>query len=714
VRLDAALPAGGTVTMDGTVTGEAGNVDLRLVVADAELAPLQPYLPFRAGVQARAGTTLAITGPLRPTPQLQARGEATLRDLALSDAARPVLTLALMRATGIDFTWPRRLAIEKVHVRRTWALLERDADGTFLLRTLLARAPRDEPAAPAPPEAPPLAAAKAAAPFEFSLGEGVFEQGAATIVDAITTPAARFEIAGARLAVNDFTWPARGPVKLQLSSPAPGGGKLDVAGTLALDPVRLDVRATLDGVELAPAQPYLPIEARVAGRVSGDLTVKLALDPLAVQVAGQARLQRFTLSDGDRPLVTAGRAEAVGIDVDWPRRVALERFLLRFPRLLIERNAKGKITLPRLVTPHWPAKEPGDARPERPAAAPAPSAVARPVIEIGTLRLERGSGRFVDETLSPPFAEELTRVELTVTGLTTAPGRPARFTGGGALGGGGTFTLEGEAIAEGGPVVGLKVAVRDYAIARANPYLERFTAWTATRGTLSATASYTLNGTQLAAKHDVVVRRLEVERTSETDEVARRLGLPLGFLVSLLKDARGEIRLAVPVSGDLARREFDFREAVWGAVRALAIRLVALPFSKIGSLFFTEDSKFEAVALTPVVFEAGTATLAPAMPAHLDRVAAFLKEAPTVKLRLVPILVQADLDALKRARVAAGLGEELPPDALRDLGARRLDVVRQGLSERGGVEAGRLAGSAPRVPLVEGGSAARVELDLGS
>ena len=98
------------------------------------------------------------------------------------------------------------------------------------------------------------------------------------------------------------------------------------------------------------------------------------------------------------------------------------------------------------------------------------------------------------------------------------------------------------------------------------------------------------------------------------------------------------------------------------------------------------------------------------MAGHLDRVAAFLRDAPSVNLRLAPILIQADLDALKRAR--AGLGEELPPDALRDLGARRLDVVRQGLAARGGVDAGRLTGSSRRVPLVEAAGAARVELDL--
>ncbi len=709
VRLDAALPAGGTVAIDGTVIGEPGSVDLRLVVADADLALLQPYLPFRAGVRSRVDATLAITGPLSPAPRLSARGDVTLRSLALSDGPRPVLTVERLSATGIDATWPERLTLEQVQVRRSWALIERDRQGRFLLRSLLERVPGAAPSSPAPAGA----AAPAGAVFEFRLAEGIFEDGAASIVDGVTTPPARLEIAGARLAVHDLTWPSRGPVKFQLASPTPGGGRLDVGGTLNLDPVRLEARATLDGVELAPAQPYLPIAGRVAGRVTGDLAVTVALDPITVKVGGEARLQRFRLSDGDRPVVTVGRVEAVGIDVDWPARVALERVRFRRPSLLIERDAKGEFAVRRLVTPRWAPPDPaGPAPTGSPPTGSTPNAAPPPTIEVGTFTLERASARFVDQTTAPPYAEQLSDLDVTFAGVTTAPGRRTRFTGRGALGGGSMFKFQGEAAAGEPPALELKVDLRDFPLPRANPYLERFTAWTATRGTMTAAAGYSLAGTRLDARHEVLVRHLEVARADAGDEVERRIGLPLGFLVTLLKDARGEIRLSVPVSVDLSTREFDFQDAVWSSVRALAFRLLALPFSRVGSLFFSEDSKVEAVALAPVLFEPGTARLAPAMSGHLDRIAAFLRDAPAVNLRLAPILIQADLDALKRERAVAGLGEALPPDALRDLGARRLDVVRQGLIGRGGVDAGRLTGSSRRVPLVEAAGAARVELDL--
>ncbi|MBI2159743.1 MAG: DUF748 domain-containing protein, partial [Candidatus Rokubacteria bacterium] len=635
VRLDAALPAGGTVAIDGTVIGEPGSVDLRLAVADADLALLQPYLPFRALVRSRVDATLAVTGPLSPEPRFRARGDVTLRSVALADGPRPVVTVERLSATGIDATWPERFTLDKVRVRRSWALIERDREGRFLLRTLLERVPGATAASPASP--PP--AAPAATSFEFRLGEGIFEDGAASIVDGVTTPPARFEIAGARLAVHDLTWPSRGPVKLQLTSPTPGGGRLDVGGMLSLDPFRLEARATLDGVELAPAQPYLPIEGRVAGRVTGDLAVTVALDPITVKVGGAARLQRFRLSDGERPVVTVGRAEAVGIDVDWPARVALERVRFRRPSLLIERDAQGEFALGRLVTPRWAATDSGDpartgSTPSGSPPNPPPVAAPPPTIEVGTFALERASARFVDQTTTPPYAEQLSDLDVTFTGVTTAPGRRTRFTGAGALGGGSSVKFQGEAAAGDRPVLELKVDLRDFPLPRANPYLERFIAWTATRGTMTAAADYSLVGTRLDARHEVVVRHVEVVRSDAGDEVERRLGLPLGFLVALLKNARGEIRLSVPVSVDLSTRELDFRDAVWSAVRALAIRLLALPFSRVGSLFFSEDSKVEAVALAPVVFEPGTARLVPAMAGHLDRIAAFLRDAPSVTLRL--------------------------------------------------------------------------------
>src|SRR5439155_783045 len=168
--------------------------------------------------------------------------------------------------------------------------------------------------------------------------EIVFDQQAATIVDGITTPPARFDVAGARLVMRDFKWPARGTIPIELTTPTPVAGRLGVTGTVTLEPVRIDVRAALDGVSVEPAQPYLPIEG-------------------------------------------------------------------------------------------------------------------------GTFTIERADARFVDYVTTPPYAEDVSDMQLIVTGFTTAPGGRTRFTGSGGLGGG-SFTLKGESMESRG-ALDMKLDLKD-------------------------------------------------------------------------------------------------------------------------------------------------------------------------------------------------------------------------------------------------------------
>ena len=344
-------------------------------------------------------------------------------------------------------------------------------------------------------------------------------------------------------------------------------------------------------------------------------------------------------------------------------------------------------------------------------------------------------------------------MNVTFAPLTTAPDRRTRFTATGVIGGG-TLKLEGEGAEGERRTLDLKLDLQNFILPRANPYLEKYTAWTATNGTLSVSGSYKLMGTQLETQQDLVVRSLEVAPIDARDEVERRIGLPFGMLVSLLQDSSGEIRLSVPVAGDLSKLEFEYGEAVWATVRNLSIRLLALPFSKIGSLFFSDDSKVKAVAVAPALFTAGTDHLGPEMDLHLGRVAAFLRATPVVKVVLDPIVVESDRQALRleqaRTRLAAPAGsletsdplerarkeysgrwpdkampptvdaiiaelaatETLPADALRTLAARRLEVVRQGLTRGGAIDGSRLQGTAARNPFVEAAGTPRVEFDL--
>lgn len=696
VRVHARLPGGGSALVDGAAAFDPPGLDATVRVSDADVGQLQPYLPFHAQLRGRMDAVLTAAGTLGTAGPLDVRGEVTLRRLAFAEGLRPVITVDQLDLGGLEIRWPDAVTFGRVQVRRSWALIQRSPDGRFLLRDLFQRRPTPSAPAAAGPPAPSATPAVSRWPA-IHLVEGRFEDGTATIVDATVTPPVRLEVSGARLTVEDLTWPVRTPVRLRLRSPAPGGGQVEAEGTLTPEPFHLETRLRLEGVELGPAHPYLRIAGRIEGQVEGDLTVSVRLEPLAIRVRGDARLRRFQLRDGDRPVLTAGGVEVAGADVDWPRRLTIQRIGLRRPSLLIERGADGQLRLHRLVRPPGADASLAPALPSRDGVGASGLHVS-----VATVAVERALARFVDRTTTPPFSEEISDATLRVDGVSTRPGDRIRFGGQGTLRGGSSLKLQGEVVAGSPLTVDLRAELRDFPLARMNPYLERFTAWTATRGTLSASAAYTLSGLRLDARHELLLRQAEVAPASPRDEVEQRLGLPLSFLVALLKNARGEIRLSLPVAGDLGTREFDFREAMWGAVRAVAIRLLALPFARVGSLFFSQDSRLEAVVVAPVLFEAGTARLAPDMPAHLDRVAAFLRDAPALRVRLVPVLTQADLSAL-----APGS----PPTAPRALAVDRLDAVRRALADRG-IAPDRLDGAVPSVPLVEESGVGRVEFDL--
>ena len=109
----------------------------------------------------------------------------------------------------------------------------------------------------------------------------------------------------------------------------------------------------------------------------------------------------------------------------------------------------------------------------------------------------------------------------------------------------------------------------------------------------------------------------------------------------------GPIKLSVPVSGDLASRQFDLSDAFWAAMRETAVSVMALPISWVGKIFYTEDARIETVRIWPVYFEPGTTRITRDFEQHAERLAGFLRDAPGLTLAMKPVHTVEDIVALK-------------------------------------------------------------------
>ena len=124
----------------------------------------------------------------------------------------------------------------------------------------------------------------------------------------------------------------------------------------------------------------------------------------------------------------------------------------------------------------------------------------------------------------------------------------------------------------------------------------------------------------------------------------------------------------VPVGGRLSDPRFDFREAVWGAIRAVAVKAITLPVSWIGRVRFTPDSRIQEIEVEPVRFERGAPALTPEGQAQVTRLSAFLRQVPEVQMPLTPVVSSGDLEELRRRAPRAAVDRlsreaKISPDA---------------------------------------------------
>jgi hypothetical protein len=209
--------------------------------------------------------------------------------------------------------------------------------------------------------------------------------------------------------------------------------------------------------------------------------------------------------------------------------------------------------------------------------------------------------------------------------------------------------VRGTIAAFGGPLrLDVSGELRGFAVPRANPYLLRQVGWKTREGQLTTQLRCRIDGDALSAQTDIRLSQLQLVPAGSHDEAQAHLGLPLGLITALMKDARGDITLSFPVGGRLTDPRFDFRDAIWGALRTVTVNAITLPVSWIGRVQFGPDSRIQQIQVDPVTFEPGTATLTSEGRAQVAGLVAFLQQLPEPRLRLAPIVSSHDVGELRR------------------------------------------------------------------
>ena len=278
------------------------------------------------------------------------------------------------RATGLDLEWPERLTI-KAPLRQPYALIERDRQSDSPARPRVSSSPPR--AAEAPLGSPPGCRPYLAMTFE----EVIVEGGKATGADDGGVSPVRFEIPRVDITARQVTWPAAGPAQLRLDAALPGGGTLNIDGSVSPNPLSADVTLAIKDAGISWLHPYLGFRAQVGGRLDASLKCPALWLPL-----------RGSRSVATPAGASTSRRPAVGAHHESPAYHRDRRGLAG--RIVLDRTRRSWALIQRLQGRFFQ-----DA-PERPGAGAPRSAPSASAL---------GSGRATRLDLSSPSAKQCSR-----------------------------------------------------------------------------------------------------------------------------------------------------------------------------------------------------------------------------------------------------------------------------------------------------------------
>ncbi|MBP8297788.1 MAG: DUF748 domain-containing protein, partial [Burkholderiales bacterium] len=590
--------------------------------------------------------------------------------------------IGALAVTGAELDLAQRsVVIGGVALQQCRAGIARDAQGGWNFDALMKAAAPVAGTAPAAPPAPPASDPRAAAAPDWTvaIGQASLERCAVQFDDQAAAQAGAAKIVLDPLAARIDGWSSRPKTRarIDLKTRMNGAGQIHLRGTAGLAPVAADVDVAVDGLDLVPLQPYVAdrLDIRLtsgAAATRGKLSVALA-DTLIARYRGDAGVEKLattTKADGE-DFLNWGSLRATGLDVAVnapqpgggaavPLAVTLEELALTdfYSRLIV--NADGTLNVQRIVKSPGGAEASaapaGAATPARTAAAAVPGAGepvaaaatgAAPSAPVTIARVTLAGGRlnFSDRFIKPNYSADLADVNGSVTGLSSdfasrasvdiraryAPAAPVEIKG----------TINP---LRGNLYLDLAASVRDIELVPFTPYAQKYAGYGITRGKLSFKVKYLIEDRKLTADNTLLLDQLTFGEKVESPDATK---LPVLFAVSLLKNAKGEIDLDLPVSGSLDDPQFS----VFGIVVKIIVNLLGkaatAPFALIGALFGGGGED-----LAYAEFPAGVAvTLAAGQDEKLTRIAKALGDRPGLKLDIVGrVDPDADRDALlKRA-----------------------------------------------------------------
>jgi outer membrane protein OmpA-like peptidoglycan-associated protein len=200
--------------------------------------------------------------------------------------------------------------------------------------------------------------------------------------------------------------------------------------------------------------------------------------------------------------------------------------------------------------------------------------------------------------------------------------------------------------------------IESFKLVPLSPYVIQNTGYRFIRGEMQADIPLKIKQNELNGAIDLILYNPRVKSVKAPDPEKEKkekiqLNMPLDSALKLLRDKQNNVKLNIPISGDISDPKFSVADAV-NRVLAQTLQASALSYLKfmlgpygigisLAEMAFEQASK---IRLNPILFAPGSAELDQAAIDYLQRVGAILKEHPKVQVVVCGVATESDRAAL--------------------------------------------------------------------
>ena len=136
----------------------------------------------------------------------------------------------------------------------------------------------------------------------------------------------------------------------------------------------------------------------------------------------------------------------------------------------------------------------------------------------------------------------------------------------------------------------LNYVLSDFQLPDVNIYSKHYTGLPILFGEMYYVNKTTIIDRQLESSNELLIRNVEMGR-----KTGGLYDVPIKLALFILKDINGDVKLDIPVSGDLSDPKTDVGQIVWNTFKGFMVKIVASPFKALGNLLGAQPDEIEEI-----------------------------------------------------------------------------------------------------------------------